>query len=667
MDAALAQVIDVLPEPVLLVTDEGRVEYGNQSFRSWRGFDPQGQLLSDLVDDEHQIGEQLRRWGRSKQALPGALRLRTEGGSESVRCDGALLTPASAGRRAVVMLRMRPKREAVSPFLDLNRRLADLTSEVARRRRAESELEAQREWLRVTLASIGDGVIATDKAARIRFMNAAAEHYTGWSAPRAIGRPLAEVFVIVNEETREPAPSPVERALREGIIVGLANHTVLVRPDGTELAIADSAAPIVDGRGRTVGVVMAFQDETIRRFNERTRRELLGRERTARERAEEANRVKDEFLAVLSHELRTPLNAMLGWVELLRADEIGEEELQRGLEVIDRNAKDQLRLVEELLDVSRIASGRMDLEVSEVDLLVLVRAALESVDLAARAKDLDLRIEAPDERVVVVGDEGRLQQALWNVLSNAVKFSSRGGSVTVRVQRMRSRAAVVVRDTGVGLTEEQLEHLFEPFWQGHSATTRAHRGLGLGLSIVRRILEVHGGWVECASDGRDRGATFTLWLPIRAVVVGPEETESEGERKPSKPVPSRRLDGVRVLVVEDEEDARTLVGRVLTKRGADVCLAASAHEALSLLDRWRPDVILSDIAMPGVDGYAFIDAVRHRPPGRGGDVPAAALTAFAGETDRARALEAGFDRHVPKPALPETLVDVVAALAGRRS
>ncbi len=660
------EVLRVLPEPSLLVTEEARVVRANLAFLRWINAsreDVEGHALADLVEDREGLAEQMRRWASSAELVPGSLRLRLGDRVHEARCEGGAVCFEADAERPLVFLRMSPREDAASPVAALERRISDLTSEIARRRDAEAELAAQGEWLRVTLSSIGDGVVATDRAGRVTFLNAAAEHYTGWESSEALGRPLSDLFVLVDEETREPAESPVERALHEGVVVGMNTHTLLVRRDRSELPIADSAAPILDARGRTLGVVLVFQDETMRRFNEVSRRELLERERRARERAEAANRTKDELLATLSHELRTPLHAILGWTRFLREEGVGADETAYGLEVVERNARSQLQMVEELLDVSRIASGRLRLRVEEVDLSDVVHASVATVSLAAQAKPVDLRIEDLGAGAIVTGDPMRLQQALFHVLDNAVKFTPAGRSVTVRVQKQASAVEISVHDEGVGLSDEQMEHLFEPFWQAEAASTRAHGGLGLGLSLVRRVVEAHGGTVHARSAGPEHGSVFVLRLPVRALVDRP--VEAAKAECPARMPPAERLDGLRVLVVEDHEDARTLVARVLTKRGAEVRLAESASEGLATLDCWVPDVILSDIAMPGVDGYAFVRAVRARPPERGGAIPAAAFTAFASEDDRRRAESAGFQRHVSKPATPDVLVDVIRDLAGR--
>jgi PAS domain S-box-containing protein len=388
----------------------------------------------------------------------------------------------------------------------------------------------------------------------------------------------------------------------------------------------------------------------------------------ARRRAEEANRLKDDFLATLSHELRTPLTAILGWSSMLRGGQLEGERAARAIETIERNARAQTQLVDDLLDVSRIITGKLRIEAVPVDLSAVVEAAAAVVRPAAAAKDvsLDVRVEADD--ATAEGDPDRLQQVVWNLLSNAVKFTPAGGAVEARVRRAGSQMEVAVSDTGAGIPAEFLPHVFERFRQADMGTTRRHGGLGLGLAIVRHLVELHGGAVVAESGGAGRGSTFTVRLPVRAA-RGARQTPASTE-EPARPVTfdaaaaTPTLEGVKVLVVDDEPDARRLLTEVLGRCGAEVLSAASAGEALDLIQAWRPHVLLSDIGMPDGDGYELIRRVRELPEGRGGRTPAAALTAYAGPGDRERALAVGYQLHVAKPVEPAELAAVVASLAG---
>jgi PAS domain S-box-containing protein len=843
----------------------------------------------------------------------------------------------------------------------------------ARRRVEENAaaLSESRRLLAITLGSIGDAVIATDTAERVTFINPVAESLTGWTRGEAIGRPIKEVFRIVNEATREPVESPVDKVLREGRIVGLANHTVLIRKDGSDVPIDDSGAPIRDDAGRLSGVVLVFRNiserrrveealgfvasivessedaiigkrldgtivswnagaehlygyraeevvgrhirlltdpeqDDIDRIMEELRagnrvhhyetvrvkkngervdvaltispikgpngtltgastiaRDISERKRAERERerllaeieaserrarflaeasavlassldyqatlrgvaqqavphladwcvvhvsedgqtfkqlairhadpeksafaeeageqyppdpdaqvgvpnvlrtgrsefyprvddavlvqfargeehlrilresnlrsamfvplvarnrplgvmtfiasdchppytpadlelaedlarraalavdnamlfaesnraraiAEEANRLKDEFLATVSHELRTPLNAIVGWSHMLRNRRFDPPTTARALETIERNAKMQAQIVEDILDVSRIITGKLRLDVQPVDLASVIEAALDSVRPAADAKEIRLQATLDPHTLPVPGDPNRLQQVVWNLLSNAVKFTPRGGQVEVRLRQSDSHAEIVVTDTGQGITGELLPFVFDRFRQGDSTSTRLHGGLGLGLAIVRHLVELHGGTVTAESAGADRGAVFTVRLPLMAL-----HSESYGAERTAITSPTLTssehapdLSGLRVLVVDDEPDTREMLRIMIERFGAQVRVCASSREAVGVFQEWPPDIIVSDIEMPGEDGYQLMRQIRDLAPTRGGTTPAVALTAYARAEDRARAISAGYQMHVAKPADPVELALAIARLASRRN
>jgi signal transduction histidine kinase/integral membrane sensor domain MASE1 len=382
---------------------------------------------------------------------------------------------------------------------------------------------------------------------------------------------------------------------------------------------------------------------------------LFAAERAARADAHAANRAKDHFLATLSHELRTPLNAMMGWLRMLRNPRLEEEQKTHAVDVIERNARLQAQLINDLLDVSRIIAGKLELEKYPVDLVLVVREAIEAIRGDVEARPLTLRVDLDPATGEVLGDPLRLQQIVANLLSNAVKFTPAGGIVEVRLGRESLYARLTIRDSGEGIEAAALPHVFEPFHQADSATTRGHQGLGLGLAIVRQLVEAHSGRVRAQSAGRGQGATFTVDLPIVAV----RERRARPEAAPA--VAGARLDGLRVLVVDDHGDARELLGLVLRERGAEVHLASGTAEALSVLARTTIDVLVSDLAMPGADGFDLIAAVRGTPAARGA-IPAVALTAYAGREIRDRALAAGFTAHAVKPLDPEALVELLARL-----
>ncbi len=402
----------------------------------------------------------------------------------------------------------------------------------------------------------------------------------------------------------------------------------------------------------------------VREWAEQERARLLDLEQEARRQAEEANRTKDEFLATLSHELRTPLNAILGWVQVLRMGKLDPAAAAKALETIERNARSQAQLIADLLDVSRIITGKLRLDFKPVDLRRIIDSALESVRPAADAKGIALDLSIGPLASPALGDSDRLQQVIWNLLSNAIKFTSRGGAVEVRLREAGGNAVIRVSDSGIGIRPDFLPYVFDRFRQAEGSITRTHGGLGLGLSIVRHLIELHGGSAEVESGGEGQGATFIVRLPLRAELA--DDPLDRTAVSMSVFSTADLLAGVRVLVVEDEPDTRDLLVVALQQCGAEVAAYASVPEALAALDLALPDVLLSDIGVPGEDGYSLIRKVRARGAGRGGDLPAAALTAYARAEDRARALEAGYQTHLAKPVDPSELVTTVARLASRR-
>ncbi len=706
---------------------------------------------------------------------------------------------------------------------------------LARERAARFAVEEARSSLATTLHSIGDAVIAADGAGNVTVMNPVAEKLTGWSLEEARGKPLRAVFHIINEDTRRVVESPVDRVLREGIVVGLANHTLLVSRDGAFIPIHDSAAPIKDADGYIHGVVLVFRDasaearESARRaflaeatwvlgasldyrgtfgrvadvfvprfadwcmvygfeegdsapvclgashvdrmksdlvrqlgaippspaplpgvvdalhtgrfehhpvvtaamlaewfpdpdrlriarqlgiasmlvmpliawrriagaavlaYSDSGRRhdadelafieEICARaasaiensrvyamEQRARSLADATSRMKDEFLAIVSHELRTPLGSILGWGAILARPDTPDVRKAHALDVVLRNARAMNRLIEELLDVSRIVSGKMRIDFGVVELPVVLQGAVEAVRPAAEAKQVRLGQDFESNLPLARGDGSRLQQVVWNLLSNAVKFTPRGGAVSLRLSRVDSQIEIVVRDSGMGIDPRFLPYVFEAFRQADGSITRTAGGLGLGLAIVKNIVEKHGGRVEAASEGLGRGSTFTVQLPLSGDASHSSEALDD-DRAPARAgelVVNARLDGVRVLVVEDDSDTRELLLETLAPCGADVIGASNVPEAMAEFARRAPDVLVSDIGMPGESGLDLIKRVRALPRDSGGAVPAAALTSYAREEDRRAALAAGFQLHIPKPVDPIELCVLVATLARLR-
>ena len=389
----------------------------------------------------------------------------------------------------------------------------------------------------------------------------------------------------------------------------------------------------------------------------------LEEERRHNEEMEAANRLKDQFLATLSHELRTPLNAILGWTQMLLAGTLGKAEAQRALQTIERNARAQNELIKDVLDVSRIISGKLRLELVPLDLRPIVEAAVDTVRPTADAKSIKLEPAFDLTAGHVAGDQERIQQIVWNLLTNAIKFTPKGGRVQVRLERAGSSAAVVVSDNGQGIESEFLPFVFERFRQSDGSSTRAHGGLGLGLAIVRHLVDLHGGTITAESPGIGRGATFTARFPIISVLRDTgDRADVDGRARLKEALDNRPLQGVRMVVVDDDRDARELLSAVLAAGGAVAVVTSSVAEALQAVHETRPDVILSDVEMPDEDGYALISQLRALSPEEGGDTPAAALTAYARTEDRMKLLKAGFQTHICKPVQPAELITVIASL-----
>jgi PAS domain S-box-containing protein len=533
-----------------------------------------------------------------------------------------------------------------------------LDAEVAERmaieralRRREKELSDFLENGAVGLHQVGpDGVILWANQAELDMLGYAPHEY--------IGRHVAEFHV----------DRPVIDAILNRLFLGetLRDHPARLRcKDGTIRHVLINSNALWED-GRFIHTRCFTRDVTERWRMEVERDELLAREQAARAQAEAASRSKDEFLATLSHELRTPLTAILGWVQMLQSGRLAPSQFAHALAVVERNTRAQVRLIEDLLDVSRIITGKLRLELDPVELVEIVRAVLETVRPAAEAKGVALVSALEPSVGPIAGDADRLQQIVWNLLSNGVKYTPAGGRVEVGLTRTGSRVRITVTDTGIGIRPEFLPHLFDRFSQADSGPARTHTGLGLGLAIVRHLTELHGGTVHAESAGEGRGATFTVDLPLARPAVAEPRPARAAAAPANGPPPATRLalDGLRILVVDDHDDARELLGAILRLHGGAVHECGSMAAALEALERLAFDVLVSDIGLPGGSGYDLIRAVRARAaPGRG--IPALAVSAYARPEDRVRALEAGYERHISKPVDPERLVRLVAALARR--
>jgi|GEM_PF-520677 len=501
----------------------------------------------------------------------------------------------------------------------------------------------------------------TGNSAAYQFSRVAPGENMSKSGPEA--HKLAHHRLFKGDVELRPEEMPVQRVAATG--QALHDYEVdFVFDDGTRRSLLGNAVPVFDAAGQPEGAIAAFADVTEIRQWEREREVLLDSERAARSEAERANQLKDEFLANLSHELRTPLTAVLGWVQLLQRGKLKPEEQREAISIIDRNSRLQAQLISDLLDMSRVLSGKLRLEMQRVQIVPVVEAALASI--LPLAEEKRVRLDRTLDTVGPVrGDPARLQQIIWNLLSNAVKFTPPEGRVHLTVGEHNGHVEVSVSDTGVGIKPEFLEHVFERFRQADGSTTRPQGGLGLGLSIVKQLTDMHGGTVHVTSDGENRGTTFTVRLP-RLPALG----ERDASRTSSADgLPAREmfdLAGTRVLIVDDDPIARDLLGRILLDCKAEVMIAGSGPEALEMINASIPHVVLSDIGMPGQDGYQLLREIRKLPAERGGTIPMIAVTAYARPEDRARSLACGFQAHVSKPIDSFELLEVIAATRATR-
>ncbi|MEB3150244.1 MAG: ATP-binding protein [Sphaerospermopsis sp.] len=533
--------------------------------------------------------------------------------------------------------------------------------------RYRSLIEATSQIIWDTLA---EGELVTPQPGWSAFTGQSFDEYQGWGWLNA-----------VHPDDRANTASVWSNAVAKRCLYEVEHR--LRRYDGEYRYMSVRAVPVFERDGRIREWVGVHTDITYRKQAEVEREELLAREQAARAQAEAANRVKDEFLAVLSHELRSPLNPILGWTKMLQTGKLSPQKTQEALTVIERNAKLQTQLIEDLLDVSRILQGKFSLNIELIDLEPTIFNALETIGLAAQAKSINLvfkvagdayqvfdeeeftklKSQTSNPQFKLMADATRLQQVFWNLLSNAVKFTPDGGRVEVHLEEVNRQARITVTDTGKGISPEFLPHVFDYFRQSDSATTRKFGGLGLGLAIAKQLVELHGGTVTAISPGEGKGATFTVNLPL----LETDYLTGEQGNMSLAGVDLQNLERVKILIVDDDTDSRELIAFVLTEEGAIVTQAASAFAALEIFSKSMPDILVSDIGMPEMDGYGLIRQIRTLPKDKGGDIPAVALTAYAGEYDEQQALNAGFQKHITKPVDPLELTRILTELTKEKS
>ena len=629
LDANL--IIANAPDPVFVSDPQGKILLANEAVSELLGF------------REHEVLEQsLSRFvslGETRE-LMGALREVVERGvTRNVR-----LNPRSAsGERIPTTLNASALRGPEGRVIGVIGILRDMR-----------ELDKARAYAESLIKNAPDPVFVSDLQGKILQANDAVYTLLGFRTAEVVEQSLSRFITV--DETRE-----FMAALREVVARGVTRNARLNprSASGEVIPTTLNASALRDVDGVVIGAIGILRDM---RAYERVVRDL----EDSRRKLDEANRAKDEFLATLSHELRTPLNAILGWARLLRSGTLDADGMRRGPEVIERNTRVLAQLIEDLLDVSRIITGKLRLEIRSADLIPVVTAAMEAVQSAADAKSIRLEANLDPHLGLASTDPDRLQQVVWNLLTNAIKFTPIGGRVDVKLERTDAVVRLTVKDTGRGIRPELLPFVFDRFRQGEASTGRQYGGLGLGLAIVRHIVELHGGVVRAESAGDSLGATFTVDLPFNAAptaAVVPEPTrrpvESEGVYR------LVNLTGLRILVVDDEADARELMRMVLRSTGAEVMAAANADEAFEQVEQWCPDILVSDIGLPGDDGYVLVQKLRQREARRGGSMPALAVTAYARAEDRSRALAAGFQMHVAKPLEPADFVAAIAGLVGK--
>ncbi len=515
------------------------------------------------------------------------------------------------------------------------------------RQAALTDVERQKDLLAVTLGSIGDAVIVSDPQARITYMNEVAEKLTGWKLAEAQGKACAAVFRIINEETREAVESPIDKVLQQGVTVGLANHTLLIRKDGAELPIDDSGAPIRDRDGTVRGVVLIFRD-----FSEHKEAERILR--AAKQELETAGRAKDHFLASLSHELRTPLTPVLATLTSWDAEGKVPQELLADVQMMRRNVELEARLIDDLLDLTRIAQGKMALHLEVSDLHKLIHATLKVCDgeIAVRRIRVSLKCNAPRHHAKV--DPGRIQQVLWNVLKNATKFAAEGGLICIETRNpSEGQVEVAIRDDGIGMSRQTVDRVFRPFEQGADEINKRFGGLGLGMAISKALMDAQNGLIIAESAGLGEGSTFRITLPVAA----PARAEVAPRSVPSPPANSSRRQ-LKILLVEDHKDTADVLGRVLRGRGHEVEIRDTVASAVSAIQSQGFDLLLSDIGLPDGTGIDLMTRVRSHY-----NLPAIALTGYGMEDDVERCREAGFGGHLTKPVSFEKLDAMIGKIA----
>jgi PAS domain S-box-containing protein len=530
----------------------------------------------------------------------------------------------------------------------INAAIKEQRAALAETEAARKEIQLQKDLLNVTLSSIGDCVIVSDEQGRITFMNGVAEELTGWSLLEARLRPTTDVFKIINENSRKPVENLVEKVMKSGVIVGLANHTLLIRRDGSEVPIDDSGAPIKEADGTIRGAVLVFRD-----FSEHREAQRLLQE--AKETAENANKAKDQFLAMLSHELRTPLTPVLATLNLWEASDVLPLAMQADVQMLRRSVELEARIIDDLLDLTRIAKGMLSFSPEDTDVRELLEFLVGICHSEFHGKRLTLSMQTNAPNHHIHTDAGRLQQVLWNIIKNAAKFTEPGGAITISTWNENGNISVAVKDTGIGMTAETIGRLFEPFEQGDQRLSRRYGGLGLGMAISHALVDLLGGQIKAESAGLGKGSLFTVIFPVSL------DSEQHKNGKDGAKIEEVEKGRVKILLVEDHGDTSRALVRLLTSRGYEVQTAGTVASAIEAVERASFDLLLCDIGLPDGTGFELMERVR-----RSCRTPALALSGFGMEDDIAKSKEAGFEAHLTKPVNFQKLEATIWKLTSSR-
>ena len=636
------RVLSLLPDVALIISSNGSilaVNPGAETFFNSSTF--VNSSLYDLVkkDSHTNTKAYLRQCARSNQAVVGSIKLNESFQNQIFTSYGAVLEARTKDCEAIILLRMQAKQASNVRFLTLQKQIDDLNKEVSRRLQAETELKNQTNWFQVSLASIGDGVIITDEHSQVLFLNPVAERLTAWNVDQAINQAVTDIFTLVNEDTHEPIINLVQQAITEGSVKTNNINTLLINKYGERTNIETSAAPIILDE-EVAGVIIVFHDISEKRGLEK---ELLARA----SRLELMNQRKNQFLTMLAHELRSPVSPISNATQLLKLKANQAGRIDEPLRVIERQINHLKRLIDDMLDVSRITSGKMNILKTKFNLVSLIESICR--DYAEQFKRLGLacKTQINDSSIWVQADADRITQVVHNLFNNSLKFTPKGGKITITLSIQEANAVLNFKDTGIGIDESAVNDLFEPFTQAEQSLARSTGGLGLGLSLVKGIVDLHDGKINVSSEGLNRGTTINISLPLLH-----DQSNSTREQSPNKPTQLQSI-----LLIEDDQDAANMMCQLLELMGHQVSWASTGPEGVIKAISEKPTLIICDIGLPGLDGFGVAEQIRRNAVTA--TIPLVALTGYGEAEFVARSIKAGFDRHITKPA---SLEDIQQAL-----